>query len=298
MYSRYIDVTNAISESKVAMIETFESYRPLLFSIAYRMLGSVMEAEDMVQETYLRYVAVSPENIRNLKSFLTTIVTRLCLDHLKSAKAQRETYIGPWLPEPLLTDKAPLVGDVESISMAFLVLLESLTPVERAVFLLREVFEYDYSEIASILSKEEAACRQSFHRAKQHIAAHRPRFKTSPDEQHRVLSKFLQACAEGEVQSFVSLLAQDVTWWSDGGGKTRAAIRPVHGREAVARLLAGLIKQIPQNLSMEIAEVNGGVGLILRIDGASYATLTFDTDGEHICAIRFILNPDKLQRIV
>lgn len=280
------------------MIETFESYRSLLFSIAYRMLGSVMEAEDMVQETYVRYSAVPPDDIRTLKPFLTTIITRLCLDQLKSAQATRETYIGEWLPEPLMTDGMSIVGDRESISMAFLVLLESLTPVERAVFLLREVFEYDYREIASIVGKDEAACRQSFRRAKQHVAEHRPRFRPSREDQHRMLSNFLQACAEGEVQNFVSLLAQDVTWWSDGGGKVRAALRPVYGLAAVSRLLVGLVKRTPDDFGMDIAEVNGQMALVFRVNGAIYGTLMMDGDGERIHTFRYIVNPDKLKGMI
>jgi RNA polymerase sigma-70 factor, ECF subfamily len=205
-------------------METFETYRPLLFAIAYRMLGSAMEAEDIVQETYLRYQRASKDSIRQMKPFLTTILTRLCLDQLKSARAQRENYIGPWLPEPILTDDGALItpNKDDSISMAFLVLLENLSPPERAVFLLREVFDYDYPEIAQIIGKEEAACRQLFHRAKKHITEHRPRYKSSPEAHQQITLRFMQAITEGDVNGLVSLLADEVALWSDGGGKVGA----------------------------------------------------------------------------
>lgn len=286
------------------MTESFEAYRPLLFSIAYRMLGSVMEAEDMVQEAYLRYRATPPESIQSEKSFLTTVVTRLCLDQLKSARVQRETYIGPWLPEPLLTDGASLlsspmnyVSAQESISMAFLVLLESLTPLERAVFLLREVFDYEYAEIAKIVDKEEAACRQLFSRAKKHIANNRPRFKSTPEEHRQMLDSFMHAIADGELEGLMNLLAEDVGWWSDGGGKVTAATRPVHGREAVARLIFALQRFAPENVVTEIAEVNGRPALIFRVEGKVTGVLAFDVSDNLIRQFRFVVNPDKLKHL-
>src|SRR5262249_31056072 len=186
-------------------LERFETYRPLMFSIAYRMLGSITEAEDIVQEAYLRYQAISPERIVSHKAFLSTVVTRLCLNHLELAKVQREAYIGPWLPEPVLTeiDERLTPGHQaelhESLSMAYLVLLEQLTPTERAVFLLREVFDYDYQEIAAMVGKEEAACRQLLSRAKKHIAEHRPRFKPTPEAHRQILNHFIQAVGSGEL---------------------------------------------------------------------------------------------------
>src|SRR5213080_1222595 len=186
-------------------MESFESYRPYLFAIAYRMLGSAMDAEDMVQETYLRYQTTPPETIHSLKAYLTTILTRLCMDQLQLARRKRELYVGPWLPEPILTattseaaDPEKRVETEESISLAFLVLLEQLQPFERAVFLLREVFEYDYAEIASFLGKSEVACRQWFSRAKKHLGDHRPRFPASPETQKQLLTGFLQAVNAGE----------------------------------------------------------------------------------------------------
>jgi len=222
--------------------DRFEEYRPLMFSIAYRMLGSITEAEDIVQDAYLRYQAASPERIVSHKAYLSTVVTRLCLNHLELAKIQREAYIGPWLPEPALTDlderftPAHQAEMHESVSMAFLVLLEQLTPAERAVFLLREVFDYDYAEVAAIVGKEEAACRQLLHRAKQHIADHRPRFKPTPEAHRQILTHFLQAVGSGELAGLLAMLADDVELWADGGGKARGAItRPLRGRDAVAR---------------------------------------------------------------
>src|SRR5262249_16514195 len=212
------------------------------------MLGSAMEAEDIVEEAYLRYRATPPESIRTLKSFLTTIVHHLCIDHMKAAQAQRETYIGPWLPEPVITgDGASLLSplrqitDRESISMAFLVLLESLSPLERAVFLLREVFDYEYADIAQITGRDEAACRQLFSRAKKHISDHRPRFPASPEAHAKMVGSFMEACLAGDMDGLMSLLAEDVTLWSDGGGKVSAALQPIQGRDKVARGIMGTL---------------------------------------------------------
>jgi RNA polymerase sigma-70 factor (ECF subfamily) len=282
-------------------MEDFESYRPMMFGIAYRMLGSAMEAEDMVQEAYLRYQATPPDSIRNLKSFLGTVITRLCLDQLKSARAQRETYIGPWLPEPVLTGAPHMevnrLIEYESISMAFLVLLESLTPVERAVFLLREVFDYEYAEIADIVDKEEAACRQLFSRAKKHIAEHRPRFKSTPEEQREMISRFWQAVVAGEMEGLMNLLAEDITWWSDGGGKVSAARRPLHGRDEVARFVLGIARQAPPDLSIDVAEVNGQQAVIMRIAGKVYYVWMFDMHGGLIREVHAVGNPDKLKHV-
>src|SRR5256714_3505897 len=219
------------------MVESFESYRSYLFGIAYRMLGSAMDAEDMVQETYLRYQATSPETINSLKAFLTTIITRLCMDQLHLARRKREMYVGPWLPEPINTtmtaesvDPQERVDTEETISLAFLLLMEQLQPIERAVFLLREVFEYDYSEIAAFLGKSEVTCRQWFSRAKNHLGDHRPRFPASPDTHRQLLTGFLQAAQAGEMPALMNLLAEDVTLWVDSGGKVKgAATRPISG---------------------------------------------------------------------
>jgi RNA polymerase sigma-70 factor (ECF subfamily) len=288
------------------MTDTFETYRPLLFSIAYRMLGSAMEAEDMVQETYLRYRAVPTDSVQSLKPFLTTIITRLCLDQLKSARIQREAYVGQWLPEPVLTggDETYMtttpeaqLSKYESISMAFLLLLESLSPLERAVFLLREVFDYDYDEIASIVEREEAACRQLYSRARKHVNEHRPRFQPSPETHRRILNQFIEAVENGKVDGLVNLLAEDVVWIGDGGGKIAAAPRPIHGRTMVMRIIAGLVRLAPKNAAFEITEVNGDYALITRVDGKAVLVITLESDGQRVTTFRVVVNPDKLARL-
>src|SRR5256886_10731155 len=216
-------------------VETFETYRSYLFSIAYRMLGSAMDAEDMVQETYLRYQSTPKDSIHSLKAYLTTILTRLCMDQLQLARRKPEQYVGPWLPEPILTTETAETGDPEkrvemeeSISLAFLILLEQLQPFERAVFLLREVFEYEFAEIATMLEKSEAACRRSFSRAKQHLVNRRPRFPQAPETHRQLLTSFLAAVQSGEMITLTDLLSENATLWADGGGKVKqAALSPI-----------------------------------------------------------------------
>ncbi|HEX6484423.1 MAG TPA: RNA polymerase sigma-70 factor [Ktedonobacteraceae bacterium] len=288
------------------MTESFETYRTYLFAIAYRMLGSAMDAEDMVQETYLRYQGTPPETITSLKAFLTTIISRLCVDQLHLARRTREQYLGPWLPEPIITadnlqvsSPEERVDREESISLAFLLVLEQLQPVERAVFLLREVFEYDYAEIASFLGKSEVACRQWFSRAKKHLGDHRPRFPASPDTQKQLLTGFLQAVQAGEMTPLMNLLAEEVTMWTDGGGKVKgAATRPITGREAVARFSLGASKRfLPEGARVELAEVNGQPGLIIRLGDRAYRVMTIEVEAQQIRAIRIIANPEKLARV-
>jgi RNA polymerase sigma-70 factor (ECF subfamily) len=285
--------------------DPFEEYRSLLFAIAYRMLGSAMEAEDIVQEAYLRYRATPPESIRTLRSFLTTIVHHLCLDHLKSAQTRRENYVGPWLPEPIITgDGASLLSplrqitDRESISMAFLVLLESLSPLERAVFLLREVFDYEYTEIAQITGRNEAACRQLFSRAKKHIRDHRPRFPASPEAHTKMVGRFMEACIAGDMDGLMSLLVEDVTAWSDSGGKVSGAARhPIQGRDKVARGLIGLLSRAPEGMTVEVIEVNGLPALLMRVKGQIVGVITLEVEGDYIRALRSVANPDKLAHL-
>lgn len=286
-------------------METFETYRSYLFSVAYSMLGSAMDAEDMVQETFLRYQNASPEDVRSLKAYLTTILTRLCVDQLHLARRQREVYVGPWLPEPILTDEHPEVSDPEkrvdlqeSISLAFLVLLEQFQPFERAVFLLREVFEYEFAEIARMLNKSEAACRRSFSRSKQHLRDHRPRFTASREAHQQLLTSYVRAVETGEMQTLLSLLAEDVVLWTDGGGKARtAAYRPVIGRERVARFSVGSMRFLPPGHRMEIAEVNGLPALVVRTDEQVVSVLSVEVMGEKIQTIRVIANPEKLLHV-
>ncbi|HEU0000291.1 MAG TPA: RNA polymerase sigma-70 factor [Ktedonobacteraceae bacterium] len=291
------------------MIESFETYRSYLFAIAYRMLGSAMDAEDMVQETYLRYQNTPPETIGSHKAFLTTIISRLCVDQLHLAHRKREQYLGPWLPEPIITAETrevisteERVDREESISMAFLLLLEQLQPVERAVFLLREVFDYDYAEIASFLGKSEVTCRQWFSRAKKHLADHRPRFSTPPETQRQMLISFQRALQAGEMTALVNMLAEDVTFWADGGGKVKGvATRQIFGRNAVARFALDnspiFRNTLPADSRMELAEVNGQPALITRSGDKALAVLTIDVEAGQIKAIRFIANPDKLAHV-
>ena len=282
----------------------FETYRPLMFSIAYRMLGSVTEAEDIVQEAYLRYQATPADEIVSHKAFLSTIVTRLCLTQLQSAQVQREAYIGPWLPEPVLTGVDERFAPVqraelhESLALAFLVLLEQLTPVERAVFLLREVFDYEYAEIAAIVGKAEPACRQLFSRAKRHIAAGRPRFKPSPEAHRQIFMQFLRATQQGDLDGLMQLLSDDVELWVDGGGKAPGAVtRPLQGRTAVAQFLFATARRADAAARAVITDVNGEPALLMRADGEHHVRLVLSIGIDHgrVYAIRAIRNPDKLQ---
>ena len=293
------------------MAETFEDYRTHLFAIAYRMLGSAMDAEDMVQETYLRLQATpreTREGIVSLKAYLTTILTRLCLNQLQSAQRRREQYVGPWLPEPIGTDRASETASAanpearmelyESVSLAFLVLLEELPPIERAVFLLREVFDYEYAEVAAFLGKSEVACRQAASRAKKHLAERRPRFTPSPQTQREMLASFLQAVRGGDMDGLMTLLADDVTLWADAGGKVRQApLRPIVGRDAVARLSVGTVRFLPEGYTSEIAEINGQPAIVIRTGGHAFSVIAVEVDGQRIRTVRVIANPEKLRRV-
>jgi RNA polymerase sigma-70 factor (ECF subfamily) len=287
-------------------VESFEIYRSYLFAIAYRMLGSAMDAEDMVQETYLRYQTTPPENIRSYKAFLTTIISRLCVAQLQLAHRKREIYLGPWLPEPIITantvetvNPEERVDRFESISLAFLVLLEQLQPIERAVFLLREVFDYDYPEIATILDKSEVACRQSFSRAKKHLAERRLRFPAPPEMQQQMLTSFLKAVQTGEMAALINMLAEDVTLWADGGGKVKgAATRPIAGRVAVARFSLGATRRfLPEDNRVKIEEVNRQPALIIRVNNRAFLVLTIEVEANQIQTIRIVANPEKLARV-
>ena len=283
-------------------MEQFEQYRPMMFSIAYRMLGSVMEAEDVVQEAYLRYQATSPDTIQSHRAFLGTVVTRLSLDHLKSAKVQRETYIGPWLPEPVRTDDNPeiVTSEHDSVSMAFLVLLESLTPVERAIFLLREVFDYDYREIADIVDKTEVACRKLFSRAKKHIVSNRPRFESTPDEHKTLVTRFFHTVVTGDMDALMSMLTMDVALYSDGGGKVSAARKPILGRKLVAKFLTNLqrMRDKHDDHSVDFIEVNGQSSIALRNESGQVTSLfTIEIDNGLIRAFHVQRNPEKLSML-
>jgi RNA polymerase sigma-70 factor (ECF subfamily) len=294
---------NTTSQAEREKMDQFESYRLLLFSIAYRMLGSVSEAEDTLQDAYLRYRAMPAGAIAAPKAFLSTVVTRLCLNHLQAARVQRESYLGPWLPEPLVTEEDPespisQAERLESISMAFLVLLERLTPVERAVFLLREVFDYAYPEIAAIVDKEEASCRQILSRAKKRLAAERPRFTPSTEQHQHLLRQFLEAVEEGNLVGLTRLLASDVMMWTDGGGKALgAATRSLHGQETVARFILGSLRRFFGRFAIEFCEVNREPALLVRTDGHLFSVVSMTIEQQHIVEIRVIANPDKLRHL-
>lgn len=265
-----------------------------------------MDTEDILQEAFLRWLKRSPnEEISSPKAYLSTIVTRLCLDQLRSARAQREVYVGQWLPEPLLTgqtaDYFEEAEKADSLSIAFLVVLENLSPEERAAFILREVFDYDYPEIGRIINKTEANCRQLVRRAKQHLEERRPRFRATRQQQEQILNQFVLACSNGNLSGLINLLAQDVISKADGGGKVNAGRNIISGQENVARLILGLLKKAPPgfSFSVQFAEVNGELSLITLLNGQVFSVMMLDIDGAtgKILGFYHQLNPDKLQQI-
>lgn len=282
--------------------EDFDRHRALLFSIAYRMLGGVADAEDVVQEAFLRWQKASGTEVRSPGAYLSAVVTRLSIDHLRREKARRERYVGPWLPEPLVGETAPDAAERavldETLSMAFLVLLESLTPVERAVFLLREVFDYEYAEVSRLVGKSEANCRQISRRARRSVAARRPRFDPSPEAEQSLLQSFLEACVSGDLGALLSLLSEDVTLWSDGGGKVTAARNPIHGSDRVARFLLGITREVPAGSAFRWLPVNGRPGLVGYLaDGRPQGVVTFEVADGSIQEIRLVVNPEKLENV-
>lgn len=283
--------------------DVFASTRPLLFSIAYRMLGSVMDAEDLVQEAYLRWQEAPAVEVRSPRAYLTTIVTRLAINQLRSARQRRETYVGPWLPEPLVTDTAPDPSEpvelAESLSMAFLVLLERLAPIERAVFLLREVFDFEYDEIGRIVDKSETNCRQLLARARKRVGTEHARFEPDRTQAARLVEEFTRASADGDLDGLIAILAEDITLWADGGGKIRgAALKPVRGRDAVARFAVGTVRRfLPARTELRAATINGQPGFIAYAGPHAQAALIFDIRDERIQTVYAIGNPDKLARL-
>ncbi|MGH2494129.1 MAG: RNA polymerase sigma-70 factor [Ktedonobacteraceae bacterium] len=284
-------------------MDQIQTYQPLLFSIAYRMTGYASQAEDIVQDAYLRYQQADQAAIQSPKSYLTTIVTNLSLNYLKSAHAKREEYIGIWLPEPILTSLPELpegespeeqYEQRESISLAFLVLLETLTPPERAVFLLHEAFDYSFTEIAEIIEKTPEHCRQLFHRAKSHIAEKRHRFSVSPAHQRQLTESFVVACKSGNLATLTKLLASDVTAWADGGGKVRASLYPISGQDIVAKRFLSLIRRVPADNVLFIEEINGAPAILSWSDGHLNWVQTLDIRDNVIVGLHSLLNPDKL----
>jgi RNA polymerase sigma-70 factor (ECF subfamily) len=282
--------------------EDVAALRPLLFSIAYRMLGSVTDAEDIVQAAYLRYLDYCEQghDVESPRALLTTITTRLAIDQLRSARVQRESYIGPWLPDPLLTSNEPDAADAaatsDSLSMAFLVLLEALSPVERAVFLLREVFVYDYDEIARIIGKSPANCRQLLARGRRHVDAGRHRFAADAAQRAELADRFFDAAERGALGPLVELLAEDVAFYGDGGSTGRGVRQPVFGRDRVQRVLDGIFHAYLRfGARFERCEINAGPGLLtFDPDGGLINVLTIDVNERQICTVRSVINPDKL----
>jgi RNA polymerase sigma-70 factor (ECF subfamily) len=277
----------------------FEAHRPLLFSIAYRMLGSASEAEDVVQDVWLRARQDEHSDVRSARAYLTTIVTRLSIDRLRSADRTRLQYPGPWLPEPLAEPNQESVELASSLTTAFLVLLEQLTPTERAVFLLREVFELDFDEIARSIGKTQANTRQILTRARGRLRDSRPRFTASRRESEEIVRHFRHACVTGNVQELMAVLHADATLVSDGGGKAIAAPRPVLGAERIAKFLLGYAGKLHWSEShFQLVTVNGTRGLLLRHPIAGDGTYSFDIVDGRIRAIYVMRNPDKLRRFL
>ncbi|MGW4892298.1 RNA polymerase sigma-70 factor [Kitasatospora sp. NPDC004240] len=277
--------------------DPYLEHRRLLFATAYRMLGSVTDAEDVLQDAWLSWSTADRDAIHHPRAYLVRTVTNLALNRLTCARAARESYVGPWLPEPLLTspDIASEAELAESVSTAMLVVLETLSPVERAVFLLREVFGYSHAEIAETLERPEPTVRQIAHRARAHVQARRPRFDADPDRRRRITTRFLRACAGGDLNAVMELLAPDVTAWSDGGGRITAARRPLHGTDHVARWLLGfLAKPELAALTMEPAVINGELGILATLGGHAVGALSFDLADGRLQNLRFQVNPDKL----
>jgi RNA polymerase sigma-70 factor (ECF subfamily) len=274
----------------------FEAHRPLLFSIAYRMLGSASEAEDVVQDAWLRARQDEQADVRSARAYLTTIVTRLCIDHLRSSERTRMEYPGPWLPEPLAEPNQESAELASSLTTAFLVLLEQLAPIERAVFLLREVFDFDYDEIARSVGKSEANTRQILARARQRLRDARPRFTASRRESEEVVRRFRMACITGSVDELMAVLHADATLISDGGGKAVAATRPVLGADRIAKFVLGYARKVQWDESdFRLVTVNGTPGLLMRHSLAGDGTYSFDIEDGRIRTIYVVRNPDKLR---
>jgi RNA polymerase sigma-70 factor (ECF subfamily) len=286
-----------------ALLEPFDRHRRLLFTVAYQMLGSVADAEDVVQDAWLRWSAADRDDVADERAYLVTIASRLALDRLGSARARREAYVGPWLPEPLLTEPAPGPEDAvelgEQVSLALLVVLETLSPVERAVFVLREVFGMPVAEVAAVLDRSEAAVRQLAHRAREHVEARRPRFDADRQAQREVTERFLAAVVGGDVQSLLAAMSPGVVLVSDGGGKVKAARRPIEGADKVARFLAAigpLGAEVP-GLRVEVAEVNGAAAVVAWTDDGPFMTLQLVLVDGLVAQVLYVGNPDKLAGI-
>jgi RNA polymerase sigma-70 factor (ECF subfamily) len=300
-----VEETN-IDEGDDVVDQTYAELKPLMFSIAYRMLGSASEAEDIVQEAFLRFHRETQQGteVEAPKAYLSAVTTRLSIDHLRSARVRRERYFGTWLPEPLVTETEPDAArhaeTADSLSMGFLVLLENLTPVERAVFLLHEVFGYDYAEISAIVGKSEDNCRQIAVRARKHVQDGKPRFEASQERREELARRFFEAAGAGDLEGLLSLLAADVVAYADGGGKGIAFPKPVHGRDKVGRLLIGAAGGGVRAgvVGMRSVEINGQPGAVfIDADGRPIAAVSLDIVDDQVQTVHAVSNPEKLRHL-
>jgi RNA polymerase sigma factor (sigma-70 family) len=284
-----------------AAIATYAEHKEMLFAVVYNMLGTVADTEDTLQDTWLSWAARQSEDIANARSYLLRIAVNQALFRLRRVRRSREAYVGPWLPEPLVTeeDVAESVLRSESVSLALMIVLETLTPLERAVFVLREAFGYENAEVAALLGRNVVAIRQVAHRARKHVHARRPRFKSDPDRQRIATRRFLAAALGGDIAGLIEVLAPDVTLWTDGGGKQQAARRVVTGRDKVLRLLAARSPALLADLDIRYMNVNGEPGALALVNDTVYGVMVtgLDADNGQINSIYAILNPDKLARV-
>ncbi|WP_280270402.1 RNA polymerase sigma-70 factor [Nocardia wallacei] len=279
--------------------EAFVAHRNLLFTVAYEMLGSAADAEDVLQETWLRWSQVDPGQVEDARAYLVRITTRQSLNRLRTLKRRKESYVGPWLPEPLLTtpDVAENVELAESMSMALMLVLETLSPTERAVFVLREVFDMGYDDIAAAVDKTPAAVRQIAHRARGHVDARRPRTTATPAQAKAALESFQRAIETGDPQGLLDVLAPEVVLLGDGGGVKRAAPRPVVGAEKVARFMAAGLRKVGATLTTEATTINGNPALLFRLDGEIEGVMAFRIEDGRFTGLYFVRNPEKLTRV-
>jgi RNA polymerase sigma-70 factor (TIGR02957 family) len=282
-------------DGRAGRLAAFERQRPRLTGVAYRLLGSVADAEDVVQDAWLRWDGTT-EDVRNEEAYLTTVVTRLALDRLRRARAHRQAYPGPWLPEPIAEGEDPAAAAelADSLSMALLVVLETMSPLERAAFVLHEVFGQPYAAVAAVLGRSEASVRQLAHRARTRVDAGRPRYRADRHTHARVVRGFLAACQDADLPALLEVLAPDVVIVSDGGGVAPAPRRPVSGRDKVARLLRGIAGRVPAGAAFTLEPFNGSLGIVTRIDGTPVAAMAVTVDGDQVRALHLVANPGKL----